>query len=129
MQFTTLFTVTMATLVSTASAVPKPDTYLAEAFVYAINKVDPGYKSVDVPFGKLTHIDYKLNSLELRGIGILLPKGQELDPEDVTCQMYKDALGTQPVSAAFRMRQPAEISPSKPVTFGWVLCYVNVDDN
>ncbi|CZS81842.1 unnamed protein product [Fusarium graminearum] len=127
MYFTNLFTATVFTLASTAVAAPASDTYFAKASVFAINKVENAYKSVQVPLGELTHMDYQLTSLELRGVGFLLPDGQKVDPQDITCQMYKDKFGTQPGSAAFNMKTPALISLLNPVQFGWVLCYVNVN--
>ncbi|OBS25005.1 hypothetical protein FPOA_05541 [Fusarium poae] len=127
MYFTSLFTTAMFTLTATAAAAPVPDTYFAKASVFAINRVENAYKSVEVPLGKLTHMDYQLTSLELRGVGFLLPDGQNVDPQDITCQMYKDKFGTQPGSAAFNMETPAHVSLLNPVEFGWVLCYVNVD--
>ncbi|KAF4973186.1 hypothetical protein FSARC_438 [Fusarium sarcochroum] len=124
MHFTTIFTAAVATLASAATAAPNN---FATASVFAINKVKNTYKSVDVPFGKLTHIDYQITGLELRGVSFLLPDGQKIDPNKVTCQMYKDQLGTQPGSAAFTKKTPASISLLNPVEFGYVLCYVNVD--
>ncbi|KAK2674607.1 hypothetical protein RAB80_009591 [Fusarium oxysporum f. sp. vasinfectum] len=104
---------------------PKTETF-ATASVYAFNRDQNTHKFVDVPFGKLTHIDYQITDLELRGVQFLLPDGEKIDPDKVTCQMYKDSLGTQPGSAAFTKQTPAHISLFNPVQFGWVLCYVNV---
>ncbi|RGP74525.1 hypothetical protein FSPOR_1102 [Fusarium sporotrichioides] len=127
MHFASFLTTTMFTLASAVTAAPVSDTYFANASVFAINKVENVYKSVQVPLGKLTHMDYQLTSLELRGVGFLLPDGQKVDPQDITCQMYKDEFGTQPGSAAFNMETPAVVSLLNPVEFGWVLCYVNVN--
>ncbi|KAF5682003.1 hypothetical protein FDENT_7855 [Fusarium denticulatum] len=126
MHFTTILTTAVATLASTAAAAPKTENF-ATASVYAFNRDQNTHKFVDVPFGKLTHIDYQITDLELRGVQFLLPDGEKIDPEKVTCQMYKDSLGTQPGSAAFTKKTPAHISLFNPVQFGWVLCYVNVN--
>ncbi|ENH67366.1 hypothetical protein FOC1_g10007144 [Fusarium oxysporum f. sp. cubense race 1] len=125
MHFTTILTIAVATLASTATAAPKTETF-ATASVYAFNRDQNTHKFVDVPFGKLTHIDYQITDLELRGVQFLLPDGEKIDLDKVTCQMYKDSLGTQPGSAAFTKQTPAHISLFNPVQFGWVLCYVNV---
>ncbi|KAI1064340.1 hypothetical protein LB506_007631 [Fusarium annulatum] len=125
MRFITTLTTAVATLASTATAAPKTETF-ATASVYAFNRDQSTHKFVDVPFGKLTHIDYQITDLELRGVQFLLPDGTKIDPDKVTCQMYKDNLGTQPGSAAFTKKTPAHISLFNPVQFGWVLCYVNV---
>ncbi|KAF5652011.1 hypothetical protein F25303_3731 [Fusarium sp. NRRL 25303] len=125
MHFITILTTAVATLASTATAAPKTETF-ATASVYAFNRDQNTHKFVDVPFGKLTHIDYQITDLELRGVQFLLPDGEKIDPDKVTCQMYKDSLGTQPGSAAFTKKTPAHISLFNPVQFGWVLCYVNV---
>ncbi|EWZ32418.1 hypothetical protein IWW34DRAFT_738701 [Fusarium oxysporum f. sp. albedinis] len=125
MHFATILITAVATLASTATAAPKTETF-ATASVYAFNRDKNTHKFVDVPFGKLTHIDYQITDLELRGVQFLLPDGEKIDPDKVTCQMYKDSLGTQPGSAAFTKQTPAHISLFNPVQFGWVLCYVNV---
>ncbi|CEI62264.1 hypothetical protein FVEN_g10244 [Fusarium venenatum] len=127
MHFASLFSTAIFALAGTAVAAPVSDTYFAKASVFAINKVENAYKSVQVPLGKLTHMEYQLTSLELRGVGFLLPDDQKVDPQDITCQMYKDEFGTQPGSAAFNMKTPAYVSLLNPVEFGWVLCYVNVN--
>ncbi|KAL6916472.1 hypothetical protein ACHAPO_007524 [Fusarium lateritium] len=127
MHFTSLFSTAIFTLAATVAAAPVSGTYFAKASVFAINKVENAYKSVQVPLGKLTHMEYQLTSLELRGVGFLLPDDQKVDPQNITCQMYKDEFGTQPGSDAFNMKTPAHVSLLNPVEFGWVLCYVNVN--
>ncbi|KAM5360197.1 hypothetical protein ACJZ2D_013907 [Fusarium nematophilum] len=98
----------------------------AEASVFAFNSQKPGYKSFDIPLGKLTHFDHSITRLELRGISFNVPGTESPDPRDITCQMYKDKYGVTPGSTEFTMKTPALIS-TNPVPFGWVLCYVNVD--
>ncbi|RSL51453.1 hypothetical protein CEP54_011415 [Fusarium duplospermum] len=123
MQFTTIFTAVVATLASTATAAPAAKKYSASASVFAMNQ--DGYKSILVPFGVLTHMDYRMTSLEVRGVFVDLPEGQDVDLNKVKCQMYKDSVGTQRGSDVFTRKTPARVS-TNPVEFGWVLCYVDV---
>ncbi|KAM0421164.1 hypothetical protein ACHAPT_011056 [Fusarium lateritium] len=122
MHFTTIFTAAVATLASTATAAPKK--YSASASVYAMNT--DSYKSIQVPFGVLTHMDYQMTSLEVRGVWVDLPEGQDVDLDKVRCQMYRDSVGTQRGSNTFTNKTPAHVS-TNPVEFGWVLCYVDVN--
>ncbi|KAF4995929.1 hypothetical protein FDECE_12658 [Fusarium decemcellulare] len=124
MHFTTIFTAAVATLASTASAAPKKIQNFANASVFAFNSNQEGYKSFEIPLGKLTHFDASITSLELRGIFYNVPDNDAPDPNAITCQRYKDQYGAHPGSAAFTKKKPAHIA-TNPVPFGWVLCYVN----
>ncbi|RSL72559.1 hypothetical protein CEP53_001059 [Fusarium sp. AF-6] len=126
MHFTSIFTAVVATLASTTTAAPAAPAatkkHSATVDVFAMN-VD-GYKSIMVPFGVLTHMDYRMTSLEVRGVFVDLPDGQDVDLNKVKCQMYKDSVGTQRGSDVFTKKKPAHVS-TNPVEFGWVLCYVD----
>ncbi|KAF4981035.1 hypothetical protein FZEAL_3087 [Fusarium zealandicum] len=105
------------TLASTATSLPSA---VPSAKVLLINRND--HKFIDVPFGKLTHVDYQIMRLEFAGV---TPDGQKVDPTKVTCQMYKDQFGIESGSTDFSSKNAAYISTNN-VDLGWILCYVEV---
>lgn len=82
-------------------------------------------KTVDVPFGRLTHVaDTPITELQLVGAVVTVPGQSQIDASKITCQRYNDQYGTKVGSAPFTTSSPALIS-TNPVDFGWVLCYVH----
>ncbi|KAM0189311.1 hypothetical protein ACHAPI_010077 [Fusarium lateritium] len=85
---------------------------------------------ITVPLGKLTTLaDVSITTLKLSALTINHPKNFESIPtvENISCQMYKDKYGVTPGSMEFTRSADAHIS-TNPVSLGWLLCYVNVEE-
>ncbi|KAH6871652.1 hypothetical protein B0T10DRAFT_522935 [Thelonectria olida] len=129
MHFTTIFAAAAAAIASTATALPSTRDYnAAVANVVALKGFGNSQTKTDVkiPFGKLTHFDLSITGLQLKSVTVNVPGTAAPDVNKITCQMYKDQYGIQPGSAEFTKAKEALISTND-VSFGWVLCYVNVD--
>ncbi|KAM0542728.1 hypothetical protein ACHAPJ_012661 [Fusarium lateritium] len=85
---------------------------------------------ITVPLGKLTTLaDVSITTLKLSALTIDHPKNFASVPtvDDISCQMYKDKYGVTPGSTKFTRSADAHIS-TNPVSLGWILCYVNVEE-
>ncbi|KAF5005415.1 hypothetical protein FDECE_8136 [Fusarium decemcellulare] len=129
MHFATIFAAATAALASTASALPAAkgaQQAKAVANVLVIDGTDTRTQTktpVEIPFGKLTHFDKRVTSLELTGVTVKVEGSQAPDISRVRCRRYRDEYGLKLGSWEFKKGYNADISTTG-VDFGWVLCWI-----
>lgn len=127
MQTPSIIALATAILAIPAAAAPAKTSPIAVANVVAVDQDFMGNKTetpVQVPFGKLTHVDgLPITELQLKSVTVHVDGITAPDVEKVTCQRYQDQYGIQQGSKKFTHKSPAYIA-TNPVDFGWVLCYV-----